>query len=155
LYDDLSGARRGKAHRAVAEALEELCGDDPGERIGELAYHWARATQPPDSGKAIAYAQRAGDRALAQLAPDEAVHWYADALDLLDRTSVADERRRVELLLGFGDAQRQTGDPGHRETLLAAGRIADDIDAIDILVRATLRNNRGWNSIVGGVDHER
>jgi DNA-binding SARP family transcriptional activator len=155
LYDDLSAGRRGQAHRAVAEALEELCGDDPGARIGELAYHWARATQPADAGKAIAYAQRAGDRALAQLAPDEAMHWYADALALLDQASVPDARRRAELLLGFGDAQRQTGDPEHRETLLESGRLADDIDAIDILVRAALRNNRGWNSIVGGVDHDR
>ena len=45
--------------------------------------------------------------------------------------------------------------PTHRETLLAAGRLADDVDAIDILVRAALRNNRGWNSIAGAVDHER
>ena len=59
----------------------------PGDRVGELAYHWARATQPPDAGKAIAYAQQAGDRALAQLAPDEALRWYRDALDLLDRAS--------------------------------------------------------------------
>ena len=45
--------------------------------------------------------------------------------------------------------------PTHRETLLAAGRLADDVDAVDLLVRAALRNNRGWNSIAGGVDHER
>ena len=92
LYDDLSAGRRGRAHRAVAEALEEICGDDPAERIGELAYHWAHATQPPDAGKAIVYAERAGDRALAQLAPDEALRWYRDALDLLDRASADDPR---------------------------------------------------------------
>ena len=138
LYDDLSAGRRARTHRAVAEALEEICGDDPGERIGELAYHWAHATQPPDAGKAIAYAQRAGDRALAQLAPDEALRWYRDALDLLGPASADDPRRRAELLLGLGDAQRQTGDPAHRETLLAAGRLADDIDAIDVLVGAAL-----------------
>jgi class 3 adenylate cyclase/tetratricopeptide (TPR) repeat protein len=155
LYDDLSAGRRARAHRAVAEALEELCGDDPGERIGELAYHWAHATQPQDGGKATAYAQRAGDRALAQLAPDEALRWYQDALDLLDRASADDSHRRAVLLLGLGEAQRQTGDPAHRETLLAAARLADDIDAVDILVRAALRNTRGYSSIVGEVDHER
>jgi hypothetical protein len=155
LYDDLSAGRRGRTHRTIAEALEELYGDDPAERIGELAYHWAHASQPPDARKAIAYAQGAGDRALAQLAPDEALRWYRDALDLLDRAAADDPRRRAALLLGYGDAQRQTGDPEHRETLLAAGRLADDVDAVDVLVRAALRNNRGWNSIVGGVDHER
>jgi class 3 adenylate cyclase/tetratricopeptide (TPR) repeat protein len=155
LYDNLSGSRRARAHRTIAEALEELCGDDPGARIGELAYHWAHATQPQDGVKAIAYAQRAGDRALAQLAPDEALRWYRDALDLLDRASVDDPHRRAALFLGLGDAQRQTGDSAHRETLLAAARLADDIDAIDILVCAALRNNRGFTSVLGAVDHDR
>ena len=49
----------------------------------------------------------------------------------------------------------QTGDPAHRETLLAAGRLADDIDAVDVLVGAALRNNRGWNSNMGTVDRDR
>jgi tetratricopeptide (TPR) repeat protein len=44
---------------------------------------------------------------------------------------------------------------GHRETLLAAGRLADDVGAVEILVGAALRNNRGWNSIIGAVDNER
>ncbi len=155
LYEGRSAGWRGRIHRRVAEALEELRRDDPVDRVGELAYHWARATQPPDAGKAFAYAQQAGDRALAQLAPDEALRWYRDALALLDRTSSDDRRARAELLLGFGDAQRQTGDPAHRETLLAAGRLADDIDAVDLLVRSALRNSRGWMSIAGGIDRER
>ena len=154
LYDVLSSGRRGRTHRRVAEALEEVCGDEPAGRIGELAHHWARA-RPPDGAKAIAYAQQAGDRALAQLAPDEALRWYRDALDLLDRASVDDQHCRATLLLGLGDAQRQTGDAAHRETLLAAGHLADDIDATDLLVRAALRNNRGWSSVTFGVDDER
>ena len=68
----------------------------------------------------MTYAQRAGDRALAQLAPDEALRWYRDALDLLDQASADDPHRRASLLLGLGDAQRQTGDLTHRETLLAS-----------------------------------
>jgi DNA-binding SARP family transcriptional activator/tetratricopeptide (TPR) repeat protein len=154
LYDGLSAGRRGRAHRAVAEALEKLCGDDPEDAVGQLAHHWAHA-QPPDRAKALRYAQRAGDRALAQLAPDEALRWYRDALGLLEHGPVDDARRRATLLLGFGDAQRQTGDPAHRETLLAAGRLADDVGALDVLVGAALRNNRGWNSIIGAVDHDR
>ena len=45
LYEDLGATRRAQAHRAVAEALEELCGDQPGTRVGELARHWI-ATPP-------------------------------------------------------------------------------------------------------------
>ena len=154
LYDAPSSGRRGRTHRRVAEALEESFGEVPAERIGELAYHWARAT-PSDADRAITYARQAGDRALAQLAPDEALRWYRDALDLLDRTCGDDLRSRAVLLLGLGDAQRQTGDPAHRDTLLAAGRLADDVDAVDILVRSVLRNSRGWMSVAGGVDRER
>ena len=46
LYDQLSRPRRARAHRTVAEALEELYGSDPGERIGAFAHHWALAAQP-------------------------------------------------------------------------------------------------------------
>ena len=85
LYDALAPARRVRAHRRVAEAIEEACGADPGPRVGELAYHWAQATTPADAAKAIAYARAAGDRALAQLAPADALRWYEQALSLLDR----------------------------------------------------------------------
>ena len=113
LYDTLSPSRRARSHQRVAEALEKLCGADPGERVGELAYHWAHATQPRDAEKAMHYAQRAGDRALAMLAPDEALRWYRDALDLLDRAPGDDLHRRAALLLGLGDAQSLIGDAAH------------------------------------------
>ena len=38
-YHALVPARRVRAHRRVAEAIEEACGADPGPRIGEFAYH--------------------------------------------------------------------------------------------------------------------
>jgi class 3 adenylate cyclase/tetratricopeptide (TPR) repeat protein len=155
LYEGLSPTRRARAHRAVAEAIEATLGDDPDARAGELAYHWGAAVQPTDTSKAIHYAQIAGDRALAQLAPDDAVRWYGQALELLDRTAYPDPRRRAELLVGLGDAQRQCGIAAHRETLLDATRLADDHDHVDLLVRAVLANNRGFASVTGGVDHGR
>jgi class 3 adenylate cyclase len=154
LYDGLSTARRARAHRAIAETLEEICGTDPGDRVGEIAYHWAHAIQPQDSNKAIEYAQRAGDHAMARLAPDEAVRWYRDALELLDRMD-DDVRRRLLLLVGLGDAQRLTGDPAHRETLLEAGHRAIVLGDHPLLVRAALANNRGWASRLGEEDHDR
>ena len=60
------------------------CGDDPGDRLGELAYHWTQASQPADAAKAIEYALRAGDHALAKLAPDDAVAWYDQVLELIE-----------------------------------------------------------------------
>ena len=69
LYEDLGPTRRARAHRQVAEALEDLCGDRPGARVGELARHWFSATQPIDLAKAIDYSRQAADAALAALAP--------------------------------------------------------------------------------------
>jgi class 3 adenylate cyclase/tetratricopeptide (TPR) repeat protein len=155
LYDSLSPARRARAHSAVGEALEAQLGADPGERTGELAYHWAAAVQPADSSKAIHYARLAGARALDQLAPDEAVRWYSKALDLINRAAPPDDRLRAELLVGLGEAERQCGISEHRETLLEAAHLAATIDDVDLLVRAVLSNNRGFASVIGHVDHER
>ncbi len=82
LYEDLGRTRRARLHKRVAEELEERCGNDPGERLGELAAHWAAAVVSADTAKALHYARRAAERALEQLAPDEAVRWYRQALDL-------------------------------------------------------------------------
>ena len=67
LYQDLGPTRRARAHRRVAEALEDLCGDRPGTRVGELARHWVAAIQPIELFKAISYSRLAGDAALAGL----------------------------------------------------------------------------------------
>jgi class 3 adenylate cyclase/tetratricopeptide (TPR) repeat protein len=155
LYDSLSPARRARAHNTIAETLETLLGEDPGDRTAELAYHWAAAVQPTDTAKAVHYAQLAGDRALEQLAPDEAIRWYSQALELLARNPRADDRQRAELLVGLGDAQRQNGVASYRETLLEATRLADQTDDVALLVRAVFANNRGYQSATGGVDHER
>ena len=69
LYEDLGRARRARLHKRVAEALEEQCGDEPGERLGELAGHWAAAVVSADTAKAIHYARRAAERALAAARP--------------------------------------------------------------------------------------
>jgi hypothetical protein len=154
LYDGLSPARRARAHRAVAEALEEVEGARPGARVGELAHHWSLA-QPVDTAKAMRYAQLAGDRALAQLAPDEALRWYSQAIDIVDAAPDADRRQHTEILIGLGEAQRQCGLAEHRETLLRGAWEAESLDATDLLVHAALANSRGWESVVGDVDRER
>ena len=152
LYRDLPSLRRARAHRAVAEAIEDQCNGDIARRIGELAYHWAHATQLQEPNKAIRYARLAGDRALQQLAPDEAVRWYSDALEMLGRQDLTDDRLRAVLLVSLGDAQRQSGDPAHRETLLEAAHLARGANDTNTLVRAALANNRGNTSSVGSVD---
>jgi class 3 adenylate cyclase/tetratricopeptide (TPR) repeat protein len=155
LYEDLGRARRARLHKRVAVALEEQCGDEPGERLGELAAHWAAAVVSADPAKAIHYAQRAAEHALAQLAPDEAARWYRQALELYDQAPGGERSTRCELLIGLGRAQREIGNPEYRQTLLDAAALARDLGHADQLVRAVLANSRGWMSQVGAVDHAR
>jgi DNA-binding SARP family transcriptional activator/tetratricopeptide (TPR) repeat protein len=155
LYDDLGPARRQRLHLRVAAALDALYGDDPGDRLGELAYHWAQASQPADAARAAEYALRAGDQALAKLAPDDAVRWYGQALELIDSQPVPDELARCEALVGLGTAQRHAGDPRSRETLLGAADLAQRLGSPTLLVRAALANNRGRVSRLGAIDQDR
>jgi tetratricopeptide (TPR) repeat protein len=155
LYEDLGRTRRARLHRRVAQALEEQCGKEPGERLGELATHWAAAVVSTDTAKAIHYARRAAERALAQLAPDEAVRWYQQALELHAQAAHGDRGERCELLIGLGEAQRQTGNPAFRQTLLDAAGLAQELGDTDRLSRAVLANTRGFSSRSGVVDSER
>ncbi len=155
LYEDLGPTRRARAHRHVGEALEALCGDRPGARVGELARHWTSATQPAEATKAIAYSRQAGDAALAALAPADALGYYAQALDLYPQASDPDPVLALDLAIGLGTAQRLTGDPTFRETLLDAARRAADLDDTNRLVAAALANDRGLYSNAGVLDAEK
>jgi DNA-binding SARP family transcriptional activator len=154
LYEGLGAHRRAQAHRAVATALEEICGQHPGTRIGELARHWSSA-RPLDAARAVGYARQAGDAALRSLAPTDALRYYSQALELLTAVDGRDPVLELDLAIGRGTAQRQIGDPSFRSTLLSAARQAADLGDTGRLVRAALANNRGWLSSAGAVDAEK
>jgi class 3 adenylate cyclase len=151
LYDGLGATRRARMHQRVAEALEQLYGADPINHLGELALHWRLAAVSVDRAKTIDYALKAAQQALESLAPSEAKKLFENAVELSD----SDSRERCEALLGLGTAQRQTGDPAHRETLLEASMVASALGNAELAARAALENNRGDPSVYGGIDEER
>ncbi|HEX3795358.1 MAG TPA: AAA family ATPase [Acidimicrobiales bacterium] len=155
LYEDLGPTRRARTHRVVAEALEELCGDQPGTRVGELARHWTFAAQLVDLFKAIDYSRQAGESALVALAPADALAYFAQALELYSRVDHPDPVLGIDLAIGLGTAQRQAGAADFRETLLDASRRAADLNDTERLVAAALANNRGTYSAAGSIDAER
>jgi DNA-binding SARP family transcriptional activator/tetratricopeptide (TPR) repeat protein len=155
LYEGLSHNRRARAHRQVAQALEEICGDRPAARVGELARHWFSATQPVDLAKAISYSRQAGDAALAALAPSDALHYYAQALELYPQVTDPDPVLGIDLAIGLGTAQRQTGDPAFSDTLLGAARRAADLGDSERLVATALANNRGVVSSIISMDTDK
>jgi DNA-binding CsgD family transcriptional regulator len=80
-----------------------------------------------DRGKAMAYALLAGEAAAAVLAWEEAVDHWRVAVDLMEPTN---DRRRCELLLKLGDAQRRSGDlhramESFQQAATGARRLAD------------------------------
>ena len=144
LYDELSAGRRARLHRKAAEAIESVYVGRLGEHLSALANHYSRAATPTgDTGvKAVDYAVQAGERALAQLAHDEAVSWYHRALDLIDGAGSHDDAARLDVLVALGEAQQRASDPAHRDTLLEAARTAQRLGRTDVLVRAALANTR-------------
>ncbi len=153
LYESLTAPRKIALHRKVAEAIEVVHEGAPDDHLPALAHHWARASAPAaDTARAVDYAIRAGDRALTQLAHDEALAYNHQALELLVSQ---DDPRRLELLISLGDAERRAGDPVHRQTLLEVARVAQRHGDVDALTRAALANNRGIYSVSGFVDQER
>jgi class 3 adenylate cyclase len=155
VYQDLGPTRQAKTHRVVALALEELCGDRPGPRVSELARHWGNTSQAIDIGKAIQYLQQAGDAAFSALAPADALHYYVDAVALTGQLTDSNPMLEIDLAIGLATAQRQTGDPAFRETLLDAARRALALGDTDRLVAASLANDRGWYTASGVVDSEK
>jgi tetratricopeptide (TPR) repeat protein len=157
LYDELTAARRVVLHRKAAEAIELVHAGSLDDYLPALAHHWAHASAPAaETAKAVEYATRAGDRALAQLAHDEAVVYFRSALELLSVSQKpAHEATRLQLLISLGEAERRAGEPAHREHLLDAVRLAQQRSDPKSLARAALANCRGTFSRAGAVDADR
>jgi hypothetical protein len=122
LYEGLTTARRVRLHRLALEALEGLYEEEPGPHLTELAHH-ALAESESDAG--LRYAWRAGDRALALLAYEEAARLYETALEALGLAHPSDERTRCELLLSLGEAHARAGDAAAaKNSFLEAAELA-------------------------------
>ena len=155
LYRELRSARRIRLHRAVGEALEARA-EDADDVLPELAHHFGESIGVVNVTKAVKFAAAAGDRALHQLAPDEAASYFGRALELLDLVDTPDDGvERIELLIRLGAAERLSGDASHRKTLLRASALAERGGHDDQLVRAALANSRGLWSVSGAIDEEK
>jgi tetratricopeptide (TPR) repeat protein len=123
--------------------------------VAELARHWSSTNRSQDLAKALDYAWQAADAALKALAPAEALHYYSQAIELNAQVSEQDPISTLDLTIGLGTAQRQTGDPSFRDTLLDAAHRADDLGDNHRLVIAALANDRGTYTKAGSLDLEK
>lgn len=154
LYESLPRARRMELHSRIGEAVEAVYATRLDDHLPALAYHFARAGRE-QRAKASAYAARAGDRAMAQLAHNEAVGWYTEAYMLFESSGLDDEARRCDLLISLGQAQHRVGDRTAHDTLLEGARIAQALSDGDRLARAALAADMRPALVFQRVDEER
>lgn len=153
LYSALAPTRRALLHRRAALAIEDARAGDLEPHLAELASHFGQAGADADLDKAIAYGARAGERAVALLAYEQAAGHYRRAIELLDRRG-APVLERCDLTIARGEAERMAGDPAYRGTLLEGARIALEAGDVQRLARAALANSRGFSGSSQGVDRD-
>jgi tetratricopeptide (TPR) repeat protein len=147
LYEELNAARRAQLHRQIAEVLETMLESAPavprsagsGHILSELAYHAFRAVEAGgDTDRAVTYATRAGDWAMAVLAYEDAALQYRRALQTLDLRGT-DGARQAELLTRLGDALGKAGDvPQARDAFGRAAAVARQLPDTTGSTRASL-----------------
>jgi len=121
LLEELTTTRRVRTHRKVAEAIENLNAANLDHVVAELAYHYGEAAAAGMAEQAVHYARRAGELAVAAAAYEDAVRWFASALEHLEQPEGA---IASDLLLRLGQAQWAAGIPEAPESLRAAARKA-------------------------------
>ncbi len=102
--------------------------------------HTTRAGQ---DAEALEWTLRAGDDALANLAPAAAVQHFEAALELASRL-VSPDTERAELLVRLGTAEYRAGDTDALTTLNESIVVAQRSDRSDVVVRAALAMDSGF-----------
>ncbi len=105
LADELSTVRRAELHARIGEVLEELYGASIEAHADELAYHFLRGNV---FEKAAEYTLKAGDRASAIYAWEQAIAQYETTVELLEKLE-AGPRQRAEALDKLARAAAMSG----------------------------------------------
>jgi hypothetical protein len=137
IYDSIPADAREDLHTRAGGVLASLA--DRGRDVddAEVAYHLARAGTAA-AGPAAEYARRAGDRAFAALAFEDAVHWYEHAASSL---AAPGRRRRSEVRrrAAAGNRPARGRRPGRRRAgFRQAAERARRARRPDLLARAAL-----------------
>ncbi|WP_049768623.1 BTAD domain-containing putative transcriptional regulator [Anaeromyxobacter sp. Fw109-5] len=123
LYEGLPPARRAALHGALADALEAVVppgGEPPSEA---LAWHRRRAG---DDERAVVHLIAAGHRAAARAGLGEALAFYSEALELLERTGGPTATQELELRDAMGRVQLDLGElAGAARSFSQAARAED------------------------------
>jgi DNA-binding winged helix-turn-helix (wHTH) protein/tetratricopeptide (TPR) repeat protein len=164
LYEGLRDERRALLHAAVGSALEEAPPHERDLRADALAHHFEKAVLAGEAARALRWARRAAERAIAQAAYDEAAArctralriaagWFGAAgSDAPDPSTPV--RESGELLVLLGRARWSAGSTEvAREAFLQAADAARSIGSAEVLARAAL-GFTGRTDVTPGVNRQ-
>ncbi len=135
VYESIGPRNREDLHRRIGEVIENFMPELAAQQPELLAHHFASSGQIP---RAIVHAMRAGERAAALNALEDALHHYGSAAELARRLPRGgDERARA--LLQACDAARGLG----RTDALAMAEEGLAARPTDDALRAALRRRAG------------
>ena len=144
LAAELGAHTRRELHAAAYGATIAALGAG-GASASRLAYH---AHAGGLDAEVVPWSTRAGDDAMADLAPDEAARWYEMAIDTARRMGAPGDTL-ADLLVRLGSAQSQLGDPVAPATIAQGARMAIALGAREVVVRAAIQFDRGTFSTAG------
>ncbi len=156
LYEELTTNRRVRMHWRIGEVIEARYASKLDEHLDELAFHYGEGALAGDATKAAAFARRAGERALADLAFESAAAHFERAVGSMELVDDAPPAERCDLLLAWADALGLGGDERRRSVAFDAAAIARDAGDVGRLAQAALVlvSLTGGSSRVGNVDTE-
>ena len=135
-YQSLLKSTRQHYHSQIAQVLTAQFAEVIETQPELVAHHYMEAGL---GARAIAYWQRAGERAVKLPAYAEAVRFYQRALQALEQQERVDDAQRCTLLLALGEAQWKAGEHvAAQETFLCAAKSARALGATESLVRSGL-----------------
>lgn len=151
LENELSLTRRTTIHRDVGKALEQRDRSLPEGRrdrdLASLAWHFSLAG-PGEVDRAIQYSARAAEQAESRLAYDEAVDFYAMAIERCREDEPVDCGLLATLLLGRAEAEWRLGmmQPAG-DTFFEAASAARESGLPELVARAAIGTSWGsWES---------
>ena len=123
LYSELTTSRRLRLHSTVGAVLETLHANNLAPSYAELAHHFSESALAGNTEKAVDYAIKAGDQAMARAAWESAVAYFERSLDLVGvHSGGPNTSTKIDLLLACSDAHWSSGnsEPGKRLAFEAA-----------------------------------
>ena len=111
LYEELIVPCRLRLHQQVAQALETQYAGRLDDHAAELAEHFAQSSEPEALTKAVAFGERAVQRATQVYAHGEAARLLDGALAVQEVLDPHDTARRCDLLLALAEALLAAGEP--------------------------------------------